>query len=93
MSNPNTTTHTSEAASSKEQSVLQRVDWSHPALAATHADDDRANFLLTHLATPPRPRFRFEYERKDEILAFLHEHYQAWREFDLTGARQLESLT
>ena len=41
----------------------------------------------------PRPRFRFEYERKAEILAFLNEHYQQWRAFDAAKADRLVTLS
>jgi len=85
--------NTAKGANSKEAALLERINWEHPALDATSRSADKTAALLTHLAAPGRQRFRFEYERKAEIIAFLHEHYEAWREFDSAPAQRLETLT
>ncbi|MET3870712.1 heparinase II/III domain-containing protein [Puniceicoccus vermicola] len=82
-----------ELDAAKEKSLLDRVDWSHPALESVREAPDKAAALLAHLATSPRRNYQFEYECKGEILAFLNEHYEAWRNFDTTEADRLEALS
>lgn len=71
----------------KAQSLLSHIDLDRPELAAVKAAPDPAAALVAHLATPPRPRYAIEHERKGAIVAFLTEHYQSWRAFD-TGPAQ-----
>ena len=71
----------------KARSLLSQIDLDRPELAQVKAAADPAAAFVAHLATPPRPRYTVEYERKREILAFLTEHYQSWRAFD-TGPAQ-----
>ncbi len=73
----------------KAERLMRCIDRSRPELAMVKTAEE----LVAHLAKPPRPRFRFEYERKSEILAFLQKHYEAWRKFDTRKADRLCSLT
>lgn len=77
------------ALSEKAAHLLAAVDRQRPELAAVTT----AEGLLACLAASPRPRFRFEYARKAQMLAFLHEHYTAWRAYDTTEADRLVGLT
>ena len=73
--------------------VLGRLDTTQPAAAAIRASADPAAALLAHLSGSQRPRYRFEYERKDDLLAYLRDRYPAWRNADLTQARRFEAMT
>lgn len=86
----NRTAHTVQA---KKSSLLKAIDWTRPELAGVAAAADPAQALLQHLARPPWRRFRFEFDRKPEILAFLHDHYAAWRKFDTGAADAVAAMT
>ncbi|MCE9590142.1 MAG: heparinase II/III family protein [Planctomycetes bacterium] len=77
----------------KLRNLLDALDTGRPETAAIRTAPDPATALLAALARPPRGRFRFEYERKSEILAFLREHYGAWRSFDTAAAARFEKMT
>ena len=77
----------------KAASLMARVDLARPELAAVRSAAEPARAFVRHVAAAPRPRFRFEYERKSEILAFLREHYAAWRSFDTAEADRLATLS
>lgn len=77
--------------SDKLARLLAALDPAQPAAAAVRASGD-AGALLDLLARPPRARFRFDYQRKGEMLAFLREHYGSWRQFDLAPARRFEEM-
>lgn len=77
----------------KTRSLLGAIDWERPGLAAVHRARRPAEAFLAHLARSPRPRFRFEWERKAELLAFLRATYPAWRRFDPTSADRLAALS
>ncbi len=77
----------------KSDHLLQYVDWTRPELAPVQASPDPAAALVAHLARSPRPRFRFEYERKTEILAFLRERYGRWRNYDTAAAERVATLS
>lgn len=77
----------------KTQSLLNALDLSRPELAGVTAAANPAEELLRRLSGPPRPRFRFEYDRKADILAFLREHDGAWRRFDTAAADRVAALT
>lgn len=77
----------------KTQSLMNAVDLTRPELAGVAAAAEPAAEFLRHLAKPPRPRFRFEYERKAEMLAFLREHYGSWRRFETAEADRVAGLT
>lgn len=77
----------------KTAQLLNRVDWQRPGLAALKREADPAAGLLAQLQRPPRSRFRFEYERKADMLDFLRRHYHAWRKFDYTAAKRLATMT
>ena len=77
----------------KSNHLMKYVDLDRPELAAVKTADDQAAAVIAHLAQMPRPPFRFEYQRKAELLAFLRKHYRAWRRFDTAEADRLASLT
>jgi len=77
----------------KAKHLMECVDWGRPELAAVRAAADPAAAFMAHLARPPRPRFRFEYERKAEVLAFLRENYAAWSSYDTAEADRVAALT
>ena len=77
----------------KAAHLMQYVDLERAELSEVRAAADPAAAFVAHLARPPRPRFRFEYERKAELLAFLHQHYEAWRSFDAAQADRIAALT
>jgi hypothetical protein len=71
--------------------LLARVDLNNPArpdLAGIAKAKDPAAALLAALDAPPRGRYRFEHERKADILAFVREHYAGWRKFDTAPAEK-----
>jgi len=76
----------------KGSHLMHYVDLDRPELAHLKRAADPAAAFVARLARPPRPRFRFEYERKADLLAFLNEHYEAWRSFDTTEADRVASL-
>ncbi len=80
-------------ASDKSAHLLGCVDLTPPALASVSKAEDPATAFVQYLAESPRPRHRFEHERKDEILAFCREHYQAWREFDYAPAEKIAAFS
>lgn len=92
MSTPNSATPPSIPAK-KLTALLNALDPAQPATAAVRSAADPARALLDLLIRPPRARFRFEYPRKAEMLAFLREHYGAWRDFDTTTAKRYEAMT
>lgn len=81
------------AANNKSEHLENYVDLERPELSEVRDSDDRAAAFVDYLAKPPRPRFRFEVERRAEILAFLREHYETWREFNTSSADRLAELS
>lgn len=77
----------------KVRSLMQAVDLTRPELIPVAQAADPAEALVRHLALPPRARFRFEYERKPEMLGFLRETYGAWRRFKTKEADRIAGLT
>jgi hypothetical protein len=77
----------------KTNDLLKAVDLTRPELAGVREAADPAQALVRHLATSPRQRFRFEIERKPEMLGFLRETYAAWRRFDTAAADRVAGLT
>jgi len=73
--------------------TLTTDKWQHlrGCFSALSADDPAT--LLAALTAPPRPVFRFEYQQKARMLAFLTEHYAAWRSFDTAEADRIAALT
>lgn len=80
-------------APSKAAALMARIDLERPELAAVAAAADPAAAFVEHLRQAPRPRFRFEYERKAEILAFLRANYGAWQSYDTAEADRLAGLS
>jgi hypothetical protein len=79
--------------SAKAVHLMAYVDLRRPDMTAVKASCDRARAFVEHLARPPRPHHRFEHERKQEILAFLREHYAAWRDFDASAAQRIAAFS
>lgn len=77
----------------KAASLENRINWAHPALAAVAAQPDRLPGFLGHITQPPRARFRFEYEKKAEVLDFLRTHYPAWRDYNPAAAEKVAALS
>lgn len=77
----------------KPEHLIACVDLTRPELAEVRGAADPAAAFATHLAGPSRARFRFEYERKAEMLAFLKEHYAAWRDFDTSAADRVAGMS
>ena len=77
----------------KSQHLAQYLDLDRFDLAAVKAAPDPGRAFVQHVARQPRPKFRFEYDRKAEVLDFLRRNYAAWRNFDLTEAKRLAGLT
>ena len=77
----------------KSQHLAQYLDLDRFDLAAVKAAPDPGRAFVQHVARQPRPKFRFEYDRKAEVLDFLRRNYSAWRNFDLTEAKRLAGLT
>ena len=77
----------------KSQHLAQYLDLDRFDLAAVKAAPDPGRAFAQYVARQPRPKFRFEYDRKAEVLDFLRRNYAAWRNFDLTEAKRLDSLT
>lgn len=84
-----------QAASVNEKAarLVERIDWTRPELAAVRRAENPAVAFVCHLARTQRPRFRFEYERKADILAFLRENYESWRRFDTATAERLAHMS
>ncbi|MAE60823.1 MAG: hypothetical protein CMJ49_05630 [Planctomycetaceae bacterium] len=76
------------SSADKAAHLIDQVDLDRPQLADVRAAANPAEAFAAHLSRRPRPRYRFEYDRKPNVLAFLNEHYAAWRDFDLTAARR-----
>jgi hypothetical protein len=74
------------ALSEKAVHLAAQLDLDRPELVAVRAAADPAAAYAAWLAQQPRPRFRVEYARKAQVLAFLREHYAAWRDFNTTAA-------
>jgi len=81
------------AQEDKASHLIGYVDLERTELSEVRAASDPAEAFVGHLTRPPRPRFRFEVERKAEILAFLREHYASWRDFDTSAADEVAGLT
>ncbi len=65
----------------------------HPCLCGLDKADAPAAELLDRLARPGRGAFRFEYERKDEILAFLRRNYPAYDKFNAAAADRIAGMS
>jgi len=76
---------------SKAEHLVSLVDWRRPELESVRSARNRVAALVGHFARPGRPRFRFEYDRKTEALAFLREHYAGWRDFQTQRADSVAS--
>ncbi|MDP6354963.1 MAG: heparinase II/III family protein [Planctomycetota bacterium] len=76
-------------ANCKSEHLMGYVNLERPELSEVRDSDDPSAAFVEYLARLPRPRFRFEYERKAEILAFLQEHYESWRHFRTSSADSL----
>ena len=72
----------------KANHLIDQVDLDRAELADVRAALNPAAAFAAFLSRQPRPRYRFEYERKAEMLTFLNEHYAAWRDFDFSEARR-----
>jgi len=81
------------AVSDKGLHLISYVDLEKPELSALRGAADPARAFVAFVTTPPRPGFRFEYDRKAELLAFLREHYQAWRHLDTGETDRVAGLT
>ncbi len=77
----------------KSQALMAAVDLTRPEMAEVRDAANPAEAFVSHLARPPRPRFRFEYTEKARVLAFLREHYAAWRPFNTAAADRLADLS
>jgi len=77
----------------KAGSLAAAIDFTRLELAAVRDAPDPAAAFVQHVTTSLRGRFRFEWERKVEILAFLNDTYDAWRTYDLTVAQRYENMT
>ena len=77
----------------KSQHLVQSLELDRFDLAAVKAAPDPGRAFAEHVACQPRPKFRFEYDCKAEILDFLRRHYAAWREFEVKEADRLCALT
>ncbi|MBI2440307.1 MAG: heparinase II/III family protein [Lentisphaerae bacterium] len=76
----------------KAKRLMRKVNFERPELEGVRNAGDPAKAFVEHVAKPPRPHFRFEYERKAAMLDFLREHYEAWRDFDITAADQFAKM-
>lgn len=76
---------------SKAEHLMSLVDWCRPELGPVRSASSGAEALMQHFARPGRARFRFEHDRKAEVLAFLREHYASWREFQTRRADSVAS--
>lgn len=79
--------------SEKLSRLLDRLDTTQPSVATIRAAADSSGALLTQVTRAQRPRHRFEYERKTDILGYLRDHYESWRHPDLAEARRFEAMT
>lgn len=77
----------------KATHLIGYVDLDRPELADVRTAVMPAEAFVAHLARSPRPRFRFEYERKREALAFLENTYAPWRRFDTAAADRIAKMT
>lgn len=77
----------------KSRTLLDAIDMTRPELAGIKDSTDPAAAVVHHLSTSPRRRFRFEFERKAELLAFLREYYGTWRCYDTSAADQVAGLS
>lgn len=77
----------------KAKNLMQAIDLARPELEGVAQAADPAEALVRHLATSSRLRFRFEYERKVELLDFLKETYGAWRRFQPEAADRVARMT
>jgi hypothetical protein len=57
--------------SEKNKRLLEAINWDYPGLAEVKAARDPAVAFIDHLLKPPRPAFRFEYQAKQAMLAYL----------------------
>ncbi len=77
----------------KARHLMETVDLSRPEFKTLPKAGDPAGFFVKWLAESPRPRFRFEYDRKREVLDFLKGNYAAWRRFDTAPADRIAALS
>lgn len=80
------------SVSEKAKRLMEKVDLDRPELEGVRNADDPAKAFVEHVAKPPRPHYRFEYKQKDEMIAFLREHYEAWRNFNTTTADKFAKM-
>jgi hypothetical protein len=77
----------------KSEHLVGYVELDRAGPSEVGDSDDPAATFVDHLARTPRPRFRFEYERKADLLAFLREHYESWRNYDTASADRVRELS
>jgi hypothetical protein len=77
----------------KSAHLLTCLDLNRPELDAVRAAANPTAAFAAHLARSSRPRFRFEYERKPEALAYLENTYASWRKFDTSAADRIAGFT
>ncbi|OGV70041.1 MAG: hypothetical protein A2340_13470 [Lentisphaerae bacterium RIFOXYB12_FULL_60_10] len=77
----------------KADHVMQAVDLERPELAAVRGSATPAEAFAQYVSGRPAGRFRVEYRRKVEILAFCKAHYDAWRSFDPAAADRVAAMT
>jgi len=73
----------------KADYLFAHLNHALPAVQACLRHPQPATALLRLFTAQPRPQFRFDYTRKAEICAFLHQHYAAWRTDDTSLADDL----
>lgn len=77
----------------KAAHLAAQLDLTRPELAGARAAADPAAAYAALLAASPRPRFRVEYPCKAQILAFLREHYAAWRTYNTAAADRYRTMS
>ncbi len=77
----------------KETHLVKFFNLDDPRLASVKAAANPAVALVTFLATPPRPRYWLEVERKADALAYLKAQYAAWRRFDPSSADRVAGMS
>ena len=70
----------------KARSLIDCLTLDHPDLRTVRDADDPAGAYVSYLRERRWGAHRFEWGRKEEMLAFLREHYEAWRAFDTSAA-------
>ncbi len=81
-----------ELTQNKSDHLTAEINWRYHGLEGVADGVRPLDAFVERLAAQPRPRFRFEYHRKTEILQYLREHYRHWSQYNPQSADALAAL-